>query len=215
MADRLITASTLPAIKAIANIGSLTAKRVLYTSSTTVIGQAVLTDFARINVLSAALASDLLAAIDTDLATLAGEDGGAGYVKGGSWTPVLTFATPGDLARTYTTQFGDYVKIGGLVIATFNIITATFTWATASGALRITGLPYTSAATTNLAPQGAMNFGGITKASYTQFNPQIASNSTNVTVTASGSAQAPSSLAAADLPTGGSVVLRGTVAYHT
>lgn len=60
----------------------------------------------------------------------------------GSWTPAVTYTTPGDLSVSYTTQIGRYVKIGKLVFLK-GVITFTPTFTTASGELRITGIPFT------------------------------------------------------------------------
>lgn len=61
----------------------------------------------------------------------------------GSWTPVPTFATPGDLAVTSSTLVGRYRRIGNMVECTCEgSFTPTFT--TASGDFRITGLPFVS-----------------------------------------------------------------------
>ena len=63
----------------------------------------------------------------------------------GTWTPVVTFATPGDLSVAYSRQVGRYTKIGRLVIVHIDISTSTFTFTSASGDLTITGLPFASA----------------------------------------------------------------------
>lgn len=70
----------------------------------------------------------------------------------GSFTPEITFATPGDLSVAYGVQLGRYWRLGDLVLALVDL-QATPTYATASGQLRITGLPFTVAA-----PQVAMTF---------------------------------------------------------
>ena len=62
------------------------------------------------------------------------------YEEGG-WTPVVTFDTPGDLNVVYSTQTGSYTKKGREVTVTGEIVTSTFTHTTASGSLRITGIP--------------------------------------------------------------------------
>lgn len=129
----------------------------------------------------------------------------------GSWTPALTFSTPGDLARTYTTQLGRYTKIGRLVHATFEIVTATFTHTTASGNLQITSFPMTNS---GVVVEGAILWGGITKAGYTQVSAQLSASGTIATFVASGSGQAPSNVVVADVPTGGSIVLKGTIVYN-
>lgn len=58
-----------------------------------------------------------------------------------TWTPAITFATPGNVSVAYGYQVGTYSQIGNIVIANFNI-QATATMTTASGALLITGLGF-------------------------------------------------------------------------
>lgn len=70
----------------------------------------------------------------------------------GTWTPVLTFATPGDLSVVYSLQTGTYRKVGSIVTARFQIVTTTFTHTTAAGALRITGLPFTAVGSNYVGP---------------------------------------------------------------
>lgn len=128
----------------------------------------------------------------------------------GTWTPTLTFVTNGNFTVVYSTQSGTYTKIGRQVTITFNLVTSTFTHTTASGNLQITTLPFTPGATFI----GTLNFQGITKANYTQYGTRISSATTTATLSASGSAQAGSSVTAADMPTGGTVVLQGVATYE-
>jgi hypothetical protein len=127
----------------------------------------------------------------------------------GTWTPVLTFATPGDLALTYAAQTGAYTKIGRVVVLDFTVTTSAFTHTTASGNLTMTGAPF--AAATQIFG-GFFAFNGITKAGYTQFVAQIQASS--ILFNASGSGVAESSISAADMPTGGAVRLRGSLIYR-
>lgn len=60
-----------------------------------------------------------------------------GYVSEGSWTPTLNGLT----GPTYTTRVGAYIKIGKLVFITGRITLSNK--GTGSGALTITGLPFT------------------------------------------------------------------------
>src|SRR5688572_16415632 len=83
----------------------------------------------------------------------------------GTWTPVVTFATPGDLNVAYTVQQGLYTKIGRKVTLQLAIVTSAFTHTTAAGSLQITGVLFASS---NGTYAGAMYFQGITKANYTQ-----------------------------------------------
>ncbi len=63
-----------------------------------------------------------------------------------TWTPTMTFATPGDLTVAYANQLGNYQRIGNIVVLHF-VITFTPTYTTASGNMIINGLPFTAAAT--------------------------------------------------------------------
>jgi hypothetical protein len=67
----------------------------------------------------------------------------------GTWVPTLTFATPGTLAVTYGVRTGNYTKVGNLVTARFKIeiAPAGFVKGTASGGVKITGLPFTASGT--------------------------------------------------------------------
>ena len=58
-----------------------------------------------------------------------------------SWTPVVTFATPGDLNVVYGSQLGSYLRFGNHIFLRFHITCSTFTYTTASGNLQITGIP--------------------------------------------------------------------------
>lgn len=59
----------------------------------------------------------------------------------GTWTPVLTYVTPGNLIVSYTTQVGRYTKIGNQTCMWVSILTSTFTHTTATGNMQITGWP--------------------------------------------------------------------------
>lgn len=61
----------------------------------------------------------------------------------GTFTPNITFATPGDLSVTHSTELGRYTKIGNIVFFTARVITSVWTHTTASGTFRLTGLPFT------------------------------------------------------------------------
>ena len=129
-----------------------------------------------------------------------------------AWTPVLTFATAGDLSVAYTTQVGRYERKGREVTAHFRIITSTFTHTTAAGDCRITGLPFAASSTTNYV--GTVGWQRITKANYTHVWPQVAASAQIITLVASGSAQTAAAVEAADMPTAGQVLLVGNVTYE-
>lgn len=133
----------------------------------------------------------------------------------GTWTPALTFVTPGNLSIAYSTQYGTYTKKGREVTLSFSITTSTFTHTTASGNSRITGLPFACKTATGYNAEGQLAWGGITKAGYTSLAAQITSALSEINIVSSGSG---STFQAADtsyFPTGGTVMLRGTITYET
>jgi hypothetical protein len=82
--------------------------------------------------------------VDTD-GYLDGQTHKLGYVRETTWTPTVTFETPGSLALTYPdSRKGHYYRVGKKVRieceVDFNISDKTG----ASGGLRITGLPFAS-----------------------------------------------------------------------
>jgi hypothetical protein len=120
----------------------------------------------------------------------------------GTFTPDLTCATPGTLAVVYNTQRGRYQLVGNVCHVWINIQTDSVTLGTASGAVRITGLPFTSSLNGVESSMGSMMFQGITKAGYTQFSPQVVWTTTYMQITASATALNTSSLAIGELGAG-------------
>lgn len=135
-----------------------------------------------------------------------------GYNQIGTWTPGLSCVTVGDLSVTVTST-GRYTRNGRLVTVTFEIDTSVFTWTTASGALRITGLPFASN-TSTLYYNALGTFQGITKAGYTQFALRTLNGTTNLSINASGSGQSSALVNITDMPSAGSVKLYGTFTYE-
>jgi len=133
----------------------------------------------------------------------------------GTWTPVLSAATVGDLTVAYSSQVGFYTKIGRMVTVNFFITTSTFTRTTASGDLRVTGLPFTALSTTGSFNFGATGVQGIQKANYTQVSCAVLNNSTLMVFPTSGpaSGQNYDNVAITDIASGNIVILRGTVSY--
>lgn len=130
----------------------------------------------------------------------------------GIWTPEIDFVTTGNLVVTYEIQNGTYTKIGRQVTLNFEIDTATFTHTTASDILYIKGMPFS--ATSGVPAIGTLQWQGITKANYTHVYPILSSSSaTRMLIAASGSGQLSSSVTATNVPSGGSVILAGTITY--
>lgn len=167
------------------------------------------------NVQTALVELDTKKAAISSLANVALSGAGADLVTNGiSWTPVLTFVTPGDLAVAYTAQSGKYWQLSSnLVLAQFNLVTSSFTFTTASGNLKVTGIPFTSQNTGGLVPRGGLSFGGITKAGYTQIATGFGVNTNFFIFNASGSGQATAIVTAADTPSAGTVALTGEVIF--
>lgn len=128
----------------------------------------------------------------------------------GTWTPVLTFATPGDLSVTYSVQVGSYTKVGRLVNTTCRVVTSAFTHTTAGGVCQLTGLPFTPVITREY---GAVFVGGITRANYTSYVCETVSGQTYIRMGASGSAVNPANIVSGDMPTGGSVTLSFSMSF--
>lgn len=137
--------------------------------------------------------------------------GGAPYVEG-SWTPTLTFDTPGDLAVAYSARSGTYERIGRRIFADFVVATSSFTHTTASGNLKISGLPLTPNAAANHRG-GSLLWSGITKAGYSDLVPTALGGTDAIVFNAMGSGQAASSVQASDVPSGGAIILRGMATF--
>lgn len=142
-------------------------------------------------------------------------DGTNIYLKGvqGVWTPVLTFATPGNLSAAYTVQNGKYELIGRTVHARFDIELSTFTFTTASGNAQITGLPFTSAS--GNASTGVIAHSNVT---FTAGNTQLAlllpASSSVLNLYQSGSGIAYSALTQANFTTAVLPSLIGNITYN-
>lgn len=131
----------------------------------------------------------------------------------GTWTPVFTCLTPGDLTVAYASQVGRYVKIGKTVTLWFDIQLSTYTYTTATGSIRLTGVPFTAAnATTPYV--GSVAFGNINKAGYTQVVPRIEANAVIIRFVASGMGSGVATVNATDAASGNAVFLQGCITYE-
>lgn len=130
----------------------------------------------------------------------------------GDWVPVLSFDTPGNLAVTYGTRQGKFTQIGRTIRLDFVIVTSAFTWSTASGALRITGLPLPANGGFSEFT-GSLSWSGLT---YTGavIAPQIlAANTSIIRLTSSGSGTARAQLNTSNTTSGTQVTLSGHIEY--
>lgn len=127
------------------------------------------------------------------------------------WTPVVSCATPGNLTVAYTTQIGSRVSVSGMTVLSFEIVTSTWTHTTASGVVILSGMP-NGPSDFSPAPITTLLFSGMTKAGYTQVAFRY-SGSGQMLLQASGTGVAIADVNVTDFPTGGTVVLKGTVVY--
>lgn len=130
----------------------------------------------------------------------------------GTFTPVWTFATPGDFnANGYASQVGTYIRNGSLVWINVNINAAAPTWTTASGALNITGLPFTSAnLDANDFSFGSTQYTNITSA--TNVSARVAPNAAIALLVGSGAVAG--AIAAANMVSGANTSIRFSLVYR-
>ena len=132
-----------------------------------------------------------------------------------AWTPTVTFDTPGNLSVGYTTRNGSVLQIGNataaLCFATFNIVTSTFTFSTASGFLDINGLPIAPIATLQSQAAGTIPiWGGVTGIATP---PLIRTPGASVLVLTTGSTTS-NDLTTSNFTSGVNIVLRGNFMYR-
>lgn len=134
----------------------------------------------------------------------------------GIWTPILTLVTPGNMTVSYSTQSGNYFKIGSMVTASFSIVTSNFTVGTGSGDITIVGFPYASTTASGGIIRGPMVWGGVTLAAgYTYLAFTLNANSTSGTIRKCGSGTSVAQLTTGDYASGNTIDLRSTVVYPT
>lgn len=132
-----------------------------------------------------------------------------------TWSPVLTFDTPGDLNVVYSAdRAATCFRLGNFVFASFQLTASTFTHSTGTGNVRVTGLPFT-AGQSPMRFMSPLNWSGITKANYTDIVARIDAGTAYVILSASGSGQPLAQVTTADMPSGGTPTLRGGVIYLT
>lgn len=139
------------------------------------------------------------------------------YYDEGTWTPSFDAATPGDLALSSVTASGYYTRVGRLVAIHFRLV-VTPTYTTASGAIRITGLPFTvSSDLNNNQAFGPMVHGAAFtySAGKTFANVNPISSQTYMQIVATGSASTVSTMTLAiSTPSTTAQTLIGTTIYY-
>lgn len=127
-----------------------------------------------------------------------------------TFSPVISFTTPGDLSVSYEVQFGSYARVGNIVMYSFQL-TFTPTFTTASGILTIS-MPINANQSFSKA-YGSISFGGITlSVGYTDL--ALATGTAGLlNVWQSGTTQARVTLTATQLTSGGTYTINGTIGY--
>lgn len=128
----------------------------------------------------------------------------------GTFTPVFTVATPGDISLSYSVQLGYYQKIGTKVY--YNIyIQVTPTYTTASGGITLASLPF---AGTNTAVYGVFQPGGsafTAPANVVLYNANVSSSSLVLSYTKSNAS--PSTLLISAFASGSALQIFATGIY--
>lgn len=131
----------------------------------------------------------------------------------GIWTPAITFATPGNLSVSYAAQVGLFSRVGKRMTLDFNVLTNVYTQTTSAGALELTGIPQPVATITGYQVATCIEFAGISKAGYTAVAVNASSGNSFLTFDGTGMSGA-SGIVAADVPSGGTIALRGQITYQ-
>lgn len=131
-----------------------------------------------------------------------------------SWTPQITFVTPGTLSVTYATQTGNYSCSNGLAYLDFQL-TFTPTLGTASGTFLITNLPKAASSANGLNASGVI---GTINNSFTwgASRTQLAlyfNSTTTLGISAMGSTLGFSSFGPTNLTNAASHVVMGSMTY--
>jgi hypothetical protein len=135
------------------------------------------------------------------------------YYGESTFTPTITFTTPGDLSVTYgPNNGGRYTRVGNRVFFDLYLQVTALTFTTASGALMIGGLPFTSAPT--IPAQGSIGYiEGLSYAGRTQVVPQCAPTTTNMYLGLHGSGLGTVSATASNTTSGTPLLLQISGSY--
>lgn len=130
------------------------------------------------------------------------------------WSPVFTFATPGDLSVVYSTQNGYQTRVGSMITASF-FLSCTPTFTTASGKLNITGLTVSSSSSSGYAAVGNILTSSFAfPAGRTSPFCTLFSGTTVITCGASGSGVSNGDITATEFISGNGILLIGTITYQ-
>lgn len=178
---------------------TVTANNIIYASGSNAVGQIT-------------PGTDVLAALQV---AAFNSGGGIALQSSGTWTPVFTFATPGNLSVSYAVQAGYYIRIGNFVMVRL-FITFTPTFTTSSGNMQITGLPFNPVSAQSYGSSGSINntsnigYG----ASKTYINLLASSGSTILGIVGNGSGQDGTNTTFSNINSGASSSISATLCYQ-
>lgn len=136
------------------------------------------------------------------------------YVANTSWTPTITFASPGDLSVSYASQTGQYTRVGSTIVASFQL-TFTPTYTTASSFLNIAGLPVAAgAAGVSVGTVFTSGVGNTWPAGATSLSLQLSASQTFMYLVGSGSGIGAATFATTNFLTGVQTTIYGTITYQ-
>jgi hypothetical protein len=131
-----------------------------------------------------------------------------------AWTPVFTFATPGNLSVSYVEQTGWYSRIGNIVTANF-VLGFTPTFTTSSGNAEITGIPFSSNSDTLNSSFGASFTSSITfPTGCTSICSALFANTSAILLMGSGSAVTNALFTSTQFVSGTAVLIQGSMVYQ-
>jgi hypothetical protein len=140
------------------------------------------------------------------------------WYEEGTWTPVMSFTTNGDLAVTYSAQVGHYERVGSQVTARFRVVASAFTYTTATGTFQITGLPFVCNATTNFNGVGPVFINNVlmtaVSATATYSTARVTTGTSIINIIICGNNSAANTGSNLSMPSGNLVGFTGFVSYR-
>jgi hypothetical protein len=125
----------------------------------------------------------------------------------GTWTPTITASTTNPSSVTYSVQYGRYTKVGNVVYLSFRV---QFSFSGGSGAVQISGLPFTAA--NNIQPKTTPQQDNITFTGFSYLDLGANQNTTTLVIGKNRSGNSASSAVISDLNTS-STDINGGVYY--